>query len=606
MEMPSHYELMERLGGRGIGVARRVRDEHPGRFVAGRAAVVLLAMAGIPVACDSRPRPPDSTKAVQLTSLGGSISAPALSPDGRKVAFAWDGEGRDNVDIYVQPLGPGIPVRLTTDLAVDTSPAFSPDGGQIAFKRIPSFGRPLLVVMPATGGPERIVAEGDVFGPGLTWTPDGQALVVSGSVSRDVPLSLSRVSVGSGEAKPLTRPPAFYRQGDTDPTLSADGRTLAFARRVSWTSSEIWLLALSKDFDPSGDPMQLTTEGRGASEPAFTADGSRVVFSVGTAFGGIGPGLMVIAASARGEKARRLPGGDGGAQPVSSKNGDLAFVRTTRDENVWRLPLEEGRPGRPEVLIASARRDCEPRFSADGKRLGFASNRSGSTEVWLCDADGSRPVRLTLTEAASTSGTRWSPDGSRIAFISNASGNMDLYLTTPDGKEPRQLTQSPSHDTAPAWSRDGTWLYFASNREEGFQVWKMRPEPAAPPVRVTRHGGYSALESVDGKTLYYVRTGAGDSIWKVPTDGGEETLVLPRVENWGAFDVTATSIYYVTGEAKRHQLRRLRLADGRDDLLVALDRLYTFGVGAAPDDSAVLYAQLDLSSTELMLIERLR
>ncbi len=182
---------------------------------------------------------------------------------------------------------------------------------------------------------------------------------------------------------------------------------------------------------------------------------------------------------------------------------------------------------------------------------------------------------------------------------------MDLYLTTPDGKEPVLLTPSPRHETAPSWSRDGAWVYFGSNREDGFQVWKMRPEPGAPARRVTHGGGFAAIESADGKTLFYAREGPTWSLRKVPTAGGEETEVLPQIVNIGAFDVTAAWLYYVTVADRKEQLRRRRLADGHDELLLVLGKPYSFGVAAAPDDSAVLWGQLDHYSSELMLIEKL-
>jgi Tol biopolymer transport system component len=235
----------------------------------------------------------------------------------------------------------------------------------------------------------------------------------------------------------------------------------------------------------------------------------------------------------------------------------------------------------------------------------FTSDRSGRNQVWLSDADGGRPRQLTSLEAGNTSGARLSPDGRRIVFLSDATGNMDLYLTTPEGKEPVRLTPSPRHETAPSWSRDGAWIYFGSNREDDMQVWKMRSEPGAPALRVTRDGGYAPIESADGKTLYYSRAGPEWTLWKVPTEGGEETEVLPHIVNHGAFDVTAGYLYYVTTADRKCHLRRRRFDDGTDELLLVLEKPYTFGVAAVPDDSAVLWGQLDHNSSELMLIEKL-
>jgi dipeptidyl aminopeptidase/acylaminoacyl peptidase len=233
-------------------------------------------------------------------------------------------------------------------------------------------------------------------------------------------------------------------------------------------------------------------------------------------------------------------------------------------------------------------------------------------QLWLASADGSNPVQLTSIVATNTTGGRWSPDGSRLVFTSNPEEHRDIFLTTPNGREPLPLTRGPSHDTSPSWSSDGAWVYFGSNREDGFQVWKMRPEPGAAPVRVTRGGGYAARESVDGRTLYFARQmgsghGSGNwSVWKMPTGGGEETLLIPRLAWSWFFEVTARGIYYLTSDLPGGELRFHRFSDGSDTLLLALDKRSGFGLAAAPDDSCVLYTSFDVDATELMYVESFR
>jgi Tol biopolymer transport system component len=92
---------------------------------------------------------------VPLTTYPGTEAFPSFSPDGKQLAFSWDGEKQDNIDIYVQLIGSsGRPLRLTTDPAVDSAPAWSPDGGSIAFVRRRN-GRAKIILVPALGGPER-------------------------------------------------------------------------------------------------------------------------------------------------------------------------------------------------------------------------------------------------------------------------------------------------------------------------------------------------------------------------------------------------------------------------------------------------------------------
>ena len=105
-------------------------------------------------------------KPIPLTSYVGFERSPALSPDGKQVAFSWDGERQDNPDIYVKLLDTANPVRLTTDPGLDDMPVSAPDGRKIAFVRTDKLRRRATIrVVPALGGPERELAElapGDV------------------------------------------------------------------------------------------------------------------------------------------------------------------------------------------------------------------------------------------------------------------------------------------------------------------------------------------------------------------------------------------------------------------------------------------------------------
>lgn len=111
-------------------------------------------------------------------------------------------------------------------------------------------------------------------------------------------------------------------------------------------------------------------------------------------------------------------------------------------------------------------------------RIAFVSTRDGNPEIYVMDADGSNPVRLT-THPGYDGAPTWSPDGTRIAFASSRTGNSDIFIMDADGSNVMQLTTDPADDGGPSWSPDGSMIAFDSDRSGSSQVWRMNVDAGA-------------------------------------------------------------------------------------------------------------------------------
>ena len=202
---------MESAAGNGAVQARSRSSNRPGagprRMWRWAAAVgVPLVIAGGYVATRTSP-PADNAaplRAVPLVSLPGAKGSPSFSADGNQVAFSWTGPQQDNRDVYVQQVGTGSPLRLTTDPADDYSPMWSPDGRLIAFLRQAGPARHELRVIPPLGGPDRKVTDISLDRPplrriSLAWCPDSSCIVVTDSQGASKADALFAVAVESGE-----------------------------------------------------------------------------------------------------------------------------------------------------------------------------------------------------------------------------------------------------------------------------------------------------------------------------------------------------------------------------------------------------------------------
>ena len=567
------------------------------------AAIVLLLVALFAWQQWRDGQPEEPLRATSITTLPGVENYPSLSPDGRHVAFAWADSETGQSDIYVQLIGSGSPLRLTTDPRHDFNPVWSPDGRWIAFLAgpppAPTGRRPreLRVIAPL-GGPERKLADihmQDFFPAAayLAWSADSRFLVVTDSPGEGKPEGLFVVSVETGEKKPLTnpRPPAL---ADTSPAISPDGRSLVFLRRTSWGSGELHLLRLSKELGAAGEPKRLTDASLRADYPAWIDD-DEIVFSSKNSLWRLAVAGSVAPA--------RIPyiGEDGSMPAIARADGGtrLVYVRSFVDTNIWRVDTSSP----PRMAISSSKHEYHCKMSPDGRRIAFTSSRSGDPEIWLADPDGANAIQLTSMRAQETMCAHWSPDGRFVAFSSNMDREFDLYVVPAAGGKPRRLTSHPAIDLCPTYSRDGRWIYFGSTRSGGYRVWKM-PSTGGDAAPVTAGEGSYAVESPRGD-LYYTAPSVVSPWWLAQSSGGPPSKVVDGVL-WFNFWPHENGAYYIDRHEGATRLQHADFATNQSTTLAHNLGEVTSGLTATPDGRTIFFTRIDASADDLMMVENFR
>ena len=154
-------------------------------------------------------------------------------------------------------------------------------------------------------------------------------------------------------------------------------------------------------------------------------------------------------------------------------------------------------------------------------RLSITSDRSGNSEIYLVDPDGSNPTNVTNNPGLDAGGAI-SPDGTRIAFTSDRDGNYDVFVAFADGSGVVNISDSPADDVFPAWSPDGTQLVFASDRSGDFQIWTIDADGSNPLNISDSPGSDQQLNdwSPDGSRIAFVTDRDGNSeIYVMNADG---------------------------------------------------------------------------------------
>jgi Tol biopolymer transport system component len=421
---------------------------------------------------------------MQLTRDTGLTIDPALSPDGKLLAYASDRSGNGNLDIWVRQVGGGEPTRVTQDPANEREPTFSPDGTMIAFRSdTEGSGRGYLtdgtiyVVSSLGGSPPRKIASA---GQRPRFSPDGTQIAYwSGEFGGGAAAFFMRgfcrifvVATAGGAPRQLRAD--FV--GAAYPVWAPDGQHVLFLgnrieKPVHEESIDWWVTPLDQGPAIATDAVKATREEKlsgpsigyrwALSPSVWDARSNTLVFSAGS---GDSTNLWRIGVSARTWKAtgrpERLTSSSAIEQDpsmVSVADGTVrvAFASRGESSDIWSLPIEAetGRvTGDAHPLTRDSAADLLPSLSADGRKLVFISTRSGRPEIWIKDLTTGEDTALTASRGEKFTPI-FSPDGKSVSFVDQGI----LYLTPSAGGAAEMIGEDGGIVTD--WSSDGKYLF---------------------------------------------------------------------------------------------------------------------------------------------------
>ena len=546
-------------------------------FAFGAVVVSAAVLAGIGLVWRSRSKlePVVFGKAVQVTTDAGLEVHPAISPDGKLLAYAAGSSQR--MRIFIRPIGGGRTIPLMDDPgAMQTQPRWSPDGSNILF-----LARDGVLIAPALGGSARALIPGRPETPvtSADWSPDGrQVLYVRGDslFVRAVDGEPERlIHVNNGE---WLHSCAWSPTGRVIACVSGNYDFIRVGRRFgNLAPSQVLLVPAA-----GGVPVPVTDNTTLNQSPAWSPDG-RLLYYVSNHQGPRDVyAVTVPSGGGPAGKAIRVTTGLG-AQSISfsSDGSRLVYSAYTARGNIWSLPI----PVKPPVSIAAATPVSSGsqivegiRVSIDGHWLLYDSDLRGNSDIYRMSLAGGDPEQLT-SDPADEFAPDLSPDGKVIAFHSFRTGTRDIVLRMLDGSDVEYLTNTPSQESFPRWSPDGTAIL----------IWDQRPFNRVQVVRRGRDGGWAdpvllAREiefpswSPDGrqvlgttlltKAVAVIAAEGGDlRLLYVPTAGSSDPPV-ERVE-WSR---DGRTIYFKSLDPEgRASLWALPTAGGRPRLLVRFD-----------------------------------
>jgi Tol biopolymer transport system component len=574
-------------------------------IVAGTLLSLGSVFAGV-LAISERKRGADVTKpqvrSYLLESAPEAADSPNLSPDGTLVAYTRTIGGVSR--IYIRPAAGG-DARLLLPGDSDGQemwPIWSRDGQWIAFGKAGSGGVSVHIATKHEGQSTTVLrlADPDLVRtkdlPWATWMPDDQGLIVSDRSSPDQPAALYAVSKDGRSRRRLTDPPPGY-DGDVQGLVSPDGEHLAFVRRQGF-EWDLWVAPWK-----GGPPRQVTFDRKRIAGIAWMPDSRSLVFSSDR--DSAVHSLWQVVLDGTDQPVRLAGPVDESVWPsvarLASGGYRVAYQAVRHSVNLHRLKLNAGAQAQPEPICPSTRFDWHSQLSPDGKRVAFSSNRSGFSNIWICEA-GSEDKQVTQFSGSYTDSPRWSPSGDWLLFTSRLGDSREVFSVDLRTGELQPVTRDPADDGRASYSRDGLSIYFRSNRSGRNQIWRM-PAAGGEPVQITRTGAMEGFESPDGKLFYFTKDRPQLGVWSVPVNGGKETKVVdgPRDTRWA---VAQDGIYWVTHQAP-FRVHRYSFVAQRTEVLATLpDKVNIWaGFSVSWDGRVAVWPQTVLDSSDIGILD---
>jgi serine/threonine-protein kinase len=503
---------------------------------AATAAFVWIATRPVEPTPPRVSRLPIATSPATALTVNGADRDLATVPDGTRLVYV----GNNGTQLLVRALDAIEPVAIFT--GAPRGPFVSTDGQWIGFVD----NSRQLKKIAVTGGPAITVATLDgTGGRGATWGPDDTIIFATPYLTS----GLQQVKAGGGPTNVLTHPD--HTQGEADhlwPEWLPGGRAVLFtitAQRGGLAAAQVAVLDLEtgarKILVRGGSHAHYVSSRQSSSERGARESGYLIYAAANE--------LRAVPFDLAGLETKGTPvpvisdvqmTASGGVDAVVARDGTLSYVSGGRSGLVAERTLVwVDREGMETPVPAPPRSYVHARISPDGRRVALFINDQDQ-DIWLLELDRAGLTRVTIGVSTESSPT-WMPDGRRLVFASNRDGVSNLFWQAADGSgSVERLTESPIRQTVTAMSPDGKRLVLTETHPNtGMDVMVMQmdePRRVIPLVqspfdegngRISPDGRWLAYEANDsGRTEVHVRPfpAVDSGHWQVSTSGGSQPL----------------------------------------------------------------------------------
>jgi Tol biopolymer transport system component/DNA-binding SARP family transcriptional activator len=553
------------------------------RWWVAAAGLVGASLAAAAMLRSPTPAEPRIGRISRLTAEPGLEIHPALSPDGKFLAFAAGPTGR--LRIYIRQLAGGRTIPVADNLGGDQHwPRWSPDGTRLSLET-----NHAIYVVPALGGDPKLLLEstGPVVNGEGAWSEEGPSYLAWSPDGRRIAYALGRdIEVRGTEGGPVTRLASLDQPHSL--VWSPDGNRLAL---VAGNAAFVYAPEAIGNLAPSaiwvvpaagGAPVRITDAASLNTSPVWLPDGRGLLF-ISDRDGSRDIYRVALGRDGRpaAEPSRLTTGLSLHGLALSPDGRVLVYADFSDYANIWSLALPTGAPVSSSVAtpVTSGHQSIEGlSLSPDGRWLAFDSDRGGHQAIYRVPVGGGEPQQIS-SDSDDDFMPAWSPDGRELAYYGFRQGRRRLFVMPVDGGAAGGVTRDSGNQRYPGWSPDGRHLVYHSDRSGRFELYVVERDTAGhwgSSRQLTSQGGQDARWSPDGGSILYLRN---SRLWVIGADGGSPRLLVdvgdsagkpaPLLAQWSA---DARTIYYKALDSRGNaSLWAIPAAGGEPRELVRFD-----------------------------------
>ncbi len=474
-----------------------------------------------------------NVKVTPYPPIGGFILNPSHSPNGKLLAFSWNGGKGAKFNIYIKQEGVAIPKQIGFG-AFENSPVWSPEGDYIAYvEQQLTTANSKVIIKPILGNTSKEISDfGLVYGiKALDWSPDGKWIAVSAAAKGENWSDIYLINTRDFSVEQLTK--MENRQlGDGFPKFSPDGKKLLFVR------SNQQLGSMSPNREMLHNIMLIDIE---------TKEETQIKASLINLFGvdwtddhhiiyvnkEHGSSLLTEVELSK-KKSTTIFSTNlatlKGFDKHPSKNEVIIEVQRG-DINIKSSPIDNLEKSKIENVISFTSNDFFPTIN-ENQDLAYLSTYSGSSQIWLLPNGQTNPYQLTDLTSININNPQWSPDGESIIFSrKEKGGNLQIEKISKNGSNHSILRSGKSNYWNPTWSHDGKHIYFTSDSLANQELYRLTLDTKKV-SKITQSGGVYSKSTPTG--IFYIKPDS-TGIWFQDNESSTEELITSDFTPLSAF-----------------------------------------------------------------------